>query len=168
MELQDAILKRRSIRRFTRDKISNEMIDTLLMAAISAPSAANRKPWDFFVITDKNILNELRYASRYTNYEAELAIVVCGNLSKALCEPNTSYWIQDCSAASENILLAATDMHLGSVWCGIYPQEDAVNKVSTVLNLNNNLVPLNIIYIGYPAVINETHRSLNKDCIHYL
>ena len=116
MELLDAILKRRSIRRFTKDKINIEKIDILLKAAMSAPSAANRKPWEFYVITDEKILNELRSASKYTNYEASLAIIVCGNLTKALDEPNTSYWIQDCSAASENILLAVTDMNLGSVW----------------------------------------------------
>ena len=83
MELLDAILKRRSIRRFTKDKINIEKIDILLKAAMSAPSAANRKPWEFYVITDEKILNELRSASKYTNYEASLAIIVCGNLTKA-------------------------------------------------------------------------------------
>lgn len=167
MELLDAILKRRSIRRFTKDKINIEKIDILLKAAMSAPSAANRKPWEFYVITDEKILNELRSASKYTNYEASLAIIVCGNLTKALDEPNTSYWIQDCSAASENILLAVTDMNLGSVWCGVYPQKDAVDRVSRILDLSSDLIPLNIIYIGYPVVNFDSSHEFDKDCIHY-
>ena len=167
MELLDAILKRRSIRRFTKDKINIEKIDILLKAAMSAPSAANRKPWEFYVITDEKILNELRSASKYTNYEASLAIIVCGNLTKALDEPNTSYWIQDCSAASENILLVVTDMNLGSVWCGVYPQKDAVDRVSRILELSSDLIPLNIIYIGYPVVNVDSSHEFDKDCIHY-
>lgn len=123
MEVQEALLKRRSVRQFTNEKIKIEEIDILLHAAMSGTSACNKKPWEFFVVSNEDVLKQLRYVSKYTNYEAPLAIIVAGNLSKALDMPYTSYWIQDCSADSENILLAATDLNLGSVWCGLYPSK---------------------------------------------
>ena len=168
MEVQEALLKRRSVRKFTAEKVSKEDIDVLLHAAMSGPSACNKKPWEFFVVTDVDILDKLRYASKYTNYIAPLAIIVAGNLNKALAMPYTSYWIQDCSAASENILLAATDLNLGSVWCGLHPQKEAEENVRSILKLDDSFVCLNIIFIGH--MVNEVILSCQYDenCVHYI
>lgn len=114
MELNEVLQKRRSIRKFTEEEVSEELIDELLHAAMSGPSACNRRPWDFYVITNQEVLKNLESATRFTKMKARLAIVVCGNLSRALPQQLAAYWIQDCSAATENILLCATDLGLGA------------------------------------------------------
>ena len=123
MEVKDALLKRRSIRKYLDKEVSDEIIEELLHAAMSGPSACNRRPWIFYVIKDQDKLSELRKASRFSNMNAPLAIVVVGDLSRSLPLQLKDFWIQDCSAATENILLRATDLGLGSLWCGIYPQK---------------------------------------------
>ncbi len=168
MELKEVLLKRRSIRKFTNQKIEKEIIEELLIAAMSGPSACNRCPWEFYVITDKDKLLELKGASRFTKMDAPLAIVVCGNLSRALPVQLSSYWIQDCSAATENILLRATDLGLGTVWCGIHPQKRAEKRVSEILDLNSKWIPLNIIWIGYPAENPEERTQYDSKRVHYL
>ncbi len=150
MELKEALLKRRSIRRFTDKPVPEEYINELLHAAMSGPSACNKTPWEFYVITNEETLLKLRKAARYSNIAAPLAIVVCGNLSKALPSQLAPFWIQDCSAATENILLRAVDMGLGAVWCGVHPMKRAEKNVSEALGLSEKEIPLNIIYIGYP------------------
>ena len=149
MEVKDALLKRRSIRKYLDKEVSDEIIEELLHAAMSGPSACNRRPWIFYVIKDQDKLNELRKASRFSNMNAPLAIVVVGDLSRSLPLQLKDFWIQDCSAATENILLRATDLGLGSLWCGIYPQKRPVERVKEILGITNSDIPLNIIYIGY-------------------
>lgn len=168
MELKEALLKRRSIRKFTNKEITSEEIDYLLHAAMSGPSACNKTPWDFFVIKNSDILERLKKGTRFTNIEAPLAIVVCGNLGRALPGQLSPYWIQDCSAASENILLAAVDLGLGAVWCGIHPQKRAEMRVGTILGLSEKQIPLNIIYIGHPAEEAEPRDQFNSKYIHYV
>lgn len=150
MDVKEALLKRRSIRKFKDEVIPKELIEELIQAGMSAPSACNKQTWEFFVIQKEEILTELRKSTRYTNIKAKLAIVVCGNLSRALPLEYASYWIQDCSAATQNILLRATSLELGAVWCGIHPQKRAEKRVSELLNLEDKLIPLNIIWIGFP------------------
>ena len=128
MELKEVLLKRRSVRKFTEEAVSEEHIQELLHAAMSGPSACNKKPWEFYVISNPETLKELQSASKFTKMKAPLAIVVCGNLSRALPMQLADYWIQDCSAATENILLRVTDLGLGAVWCGIHPQKRAEKK----------------------------------------
>ncbi|MDY5727179.1 MAG: nitroreductase family protein [Erysipelotrichaceae bacterium] len=150
MELFETLLKRRSCRKYLDTEVSDEQIDQILHAAMSAPSACNKQTWQFYVVKNKEVLSKLNKASQFSNINAPLAIVVCGNMSKALPFQMKEFWIQDCSAATENILLAATDMGLGSVWCGIHPQKRAEKKVSDILGLSEKQIPLNIIYIGHP------------------
>jgi nitroreductase len=168
MELKDVLFKRRSVRKFTEQEVPNEFVEELLHAAMSGPSACNRCPWEFFVVTNKELLINLKDSSRFTKINAPLAIVVCGNLEYALPKDMSSYWIQDCSAATENILLRVTDLGLGAVWCGIYPQVKPEEKVRELLNLDSNLIPLNIIFIGYPLEepLSRDQFDLNK--IHYI
>lgn len=168
MELKDVLLKRRSVRKFKEDKISKEMINELLHAAMSGPSACNKRPWKFFVITNEEKLKELKNASRFSKMEAPLAIVVCGDLSRRLPKAFETYWIQDCSAASENILLRVTDLGLGAVWCGLHPQKSAEEKVREILQLNEELVPLSLLWIGYPAEEPEARDQYEEECVIYI
>ena len=168
MELLDVLQFRRSIRKYTKEPVSKEDIDSLMHAAMSGPSACNKKPWEFYVVTDEAVLEKLRDATQYSKIYAPLAIVVCGNLSRALPSQLAPYWIQDCSAATENILLAATDLGLGAVWCGVHPQKNAEKNVSAALGLTEKQIPLNIIYVGHPDQVQEPRDQYEKTYIHYI
>lgn len=168
MELNEVMLKRRSIRKYLDKPVEEALVDVLLHAAMSGPSACNMKPWDFYVVTDPDKLATLRKATRFTNIAAPLAIVVCGTLTRALPMQLASYWIQDCSAATENILLCATDLGLGSLWCGIHPQKKAETYVREALGLTEKQIPLNIIYLGYPAENPEPRDQYNANRVHYI
>lgn len=150
MELFEGILTRRSIRRYTDEKISDELIKKLLVAGMSAPSAGNQQDWHFVVITDREILDEIPKFHPYSQMlkQASVAILVCGNIE---VESHRGYWIQDCSAATQNILLAAHGLGLGAVWLGIHPGRDRVEGISDLLNLPSHILPLSLISIGYPA-----------------
>ena len=167
MELKEVLLKRRSVRKYTEEAVSKEDIMELLHAAMSGPSACNKRPWDFYVITNAEKLEALRGASMFTKMKAPLAMVVCGNLEKALPMKMADYWIQDCSAATENILLRATDLGLGAVWCGIYPQKRAEKKVKEILELNEKQIPLNLIFLGHPAECLESRDQYEEECVHF-
>ena len=168
MELKEVLLKRRSVRKFTNEPVSDEMINELLHAAMSGPSACNKRPWEFYVVTNKEKMEELKSASRFTKITATLAIIVCGNLSHALPLKMAEYWIQDCSAATENILLRATDLGLGTVWCGIHPQKKAEERVQKILEIPNKQIPLNIIFIGHPAEEPEARDQYDEKRVHYI
>ncbi len=166
MELLKALQKRRSVRKFTEEIVSKEDIDILMHAAMSGPSACNARPWEFYVIESETTLQNLHKATKYTNMNAPLAIVVCGNLSRALPAPLTDFWVQDCSAATENILLAATDIGLGAVWCGIYPNDKAVANVKIALGLPEEHIPLNIILVGHPDQFPEPRDQYDEKRVH--
>ena len=168
MEVKEVLQKRRSVRKFTREPVPEEAIHELLHAAMSGPSACNRTPWEFFVVTAPDILEKLRKASRFTNYQAPLAIIVAGNLSRALPQQLAEYWIQDCSAATENLLLQATDLGLGAVWCGICPQKRAEQRVAEILGLTPKQIPLNIIFLGYPAEEPEPRDQYQEKYVHWV
>ena len=168
MELKEALLKRRSVRKFTDEPVSMEHIDELMHAAMSGPSACNKKPWEFYVVTNEQVLNDLKSASRFTKISAKLAIVVCGDLKKALPLKFANYWIQDCSAATENILLRATDLGLGAVWCGAHPQDGAENKIRELLGLDRKKIPLNVIFIGHPAEEPEARDQYDETRVHFI
>ena len=148
----EVIHQRTSIRNYTERKVSKEQLETLVRAGMAAPTAMNKQPWLFVAIDDKELLNSLGTALPFGKMllKSTAAIVVCGDMNKAAEGDAKEYWVQDCSAASENILLAATDLGLGAVWTGVYPSEDRVAKVKEVLKLPANLIPLNVIPIGYP------------------
>ena len=168
MELKEALLKRRSVRKFTEKSVSKDMIEELLHAAMSGPSACNKKPWEFYVITNNDKLEELKKSSKFTKITSPLAIVVCGNLSRALPLQFADFWIQDCSAATENILLRVTDLGLGAVWCGIHPQKKPVERVREILNIPKTQIPLNIIFIGHPMEEPEARDQYDEKRVHYI
>ena len=168
MELKEALLKRRSVRKFTDEPVSEDMIVELLHAAMSGPSACNRKPWEFYVAKSEEAREKLRGTSPATRMVAPLAIVVCGNTEIALPDDKQSFWIQDTSAAVENILLRVTDLGLGACWCGVYPMERAVTKVKESLGLPENIIPLGLIWIGHPADTPDPRDQYDEACVHYV
>ena len=145
------IMKRTSIRQYTDETVSKADIETMLRAGMAAPTAVNRQPWHFVAVTDKAKLAELAGRRGGMIKQAGVAIVVCGNMDKAMLGPGQAFWVQDCSAATENILLAANAIGLGAVWTGCYPMDDRVAEVSKTLKLPETIVPLCVIAIGHPA-----------------
>lgn len=166
--VMENILTRTSIRQFTDKPVAKETLDSLVRAGMAAPSAVNKQPWAFIVVTDKEVLNALNENHPYANLKtATAAIVVCGNMNEALEGEAREYWVQDCSAATENILLAAHAYGLGAVWCGVYPNPERVPAVKQVLGLPDFITPLNIITLGYPDENPEPKNKWNPDKIHY-
>ena len=145
------ILTRTSIRKYTDQPVSKTDIETLLRAGMAAPTAVNRQPWHFVAVTDKAKLKELSGGRGGMLEQCALAIVVCGNMEKTMQGKGQEFWIQDCSAATENILLAANALGLGAVWTGGYPMEERVASISKALKLPETIIPLCTIVIGHPA-----------------
>ena len=168
MELKEVMLKRRSVRKFTSEVVSDEQINTLLHYAMSGPSACNKQPWEFYVVTNPDKLKELREFAKYNNIESPLNIIVCGNLDRCLPGKVAEFWVQDCSAAIENILLGVTDLGLGAVWCGVYPDMDVVNKVKDILEIKENFIPLGIVRIGYPDCNTNPGDWYKEEYVHYI
>lgn len=162
----DAILNRRSIRKYTDQPIPDDIIKELLKAGMSAPSAGNQKPWHFIVINEREILDEIPKFHPYAQMvkQAKSAIVVCADLS---LEKHPGYWVQDCSAATQNILLAAHDKGLGAVWVGLYPREERVAGMTKLLNIPENVIPLSLIPLGYPAEQKDYIERYDPDRVHY-
>lgn len=167
MEAIEAIYKRRSIRNYLDKKLDRDIIMTLLKAATAAPTAANCQPWEFVVIDEDEKLLELRDKFLFARYNAPTAIVVCGNMKLAFKGPGKEMWVQDCSAAIENILIAATSLGLGSVWIGVYPIESNIKKVKNILNMPEHVIPLGIVYVGYPAEEKEARNRLNEKRVYW-
>lgn len=168
MELREVLLKRRSVRKFTDEPVTDDMIDAILHAAMSGPSACNKRPWEFYVAKSAGALERLRGVSPAARMNAALAIVVCGNLEKALPGDMQTFWIQDASAAVENILLRVTDLGLGACWCGVHPMERAIAKVREALDLPKHISPLGLIWIGHPADTPEPRDQYEESCVHYV
>jgi nitroreductase len=152
MDALEAIFTRRSIRKFKEDPVDAGTVKKLLSAAMSAPSAQNQQPWRFVVVTDRALLADLTTVHPYAKAlaEAPLAILVCGDLG---AERSAGFWVQDCAAATENLLIAAAALGLGAVWQGCYPREDRVRGIQKLLGIPESVVPLSLVAVGYP---NET------------
>lgn len=176
----EVIKARTSIRNFTGEKLTEEQIHTLLDAAMAAPTDANIQPWRFIVITDDEIKAGLyeRPKHRQMVETAGAVIVVCGETTR-LARPHgaaedaepvitpNKYWFEDCSAATENLLLAATALDLGAVWLSCYPSERIVDRIRAYLGIPDNVTPLAIVPVGYPAENPDPKDKWNPDNIHY-
>lgn len=143
-------LIRRSIREYTNQSVSSETLTELLQAAMAAPSAENRQPWCFVVIRDKETLCKITTYHPHAGMlkRAPAAILVCGNPP---LERGEDFWIQDCSAATQNILIAIEAAGLGGVWVGVYPCEDRIIGIRELLGMPETVIPFSIIALGHPA-----------------
>lgn len=150
METMDAILTRRSIRKYLPEPVSREMIEDILKAGMSAPSAGDEQPWHFIIIDRRELLEKISemhpYAKMLKNAPAALLICADQNIPKF-----RDFWVQDCSAASENMLLAAHDLGLGAVWVGVYPAEKLVTGIRELFEIPEHVIPFSAIAIGHPA-----------------
>lgn len=167
-EVYQNMLNRRSIRKFKSDLIKEEDIDILLQAAMSAPSACNKQPWEFYVVKEKEKLEIVKKSGRYTNMNAPLAIIVCGNTDRCLSKKDNDFFIQDCSSAITHILLCAESIGIGSLWCGAYPMDSVVKKLKEGLILADNIIPLGIVFIGYKDEEKEPRTQFKEEYIHII
>jgi nitroreductase len=165
--LIDSIFKRRSIRKYIEKEVENEKLVLLLKAAMAAPTAANRQPWEFIVVNDKEKLNELRSTLLAGQYNAPVAIVVCGNMNLAFSNKDKEIWTQDCSAAIENMLIAAVELGLGSVWIGLYPTLSKCKPVCKTLNIPDHVIPMSVVYLGYPDEFKEPRTQYNEKRVYW-
>jgi len=163
----ETIFRRRSIRKYTEQRVEPEKLDLLLKAAMAAPSAMNSRPWEFVVVTEEEKLRQFRKRLIFGNRNAPAAIIVCGNPAAAKNPSGRLFWVQDCSAAAQNILIAATALGLGTVWVGIYPVPNFVAVVRDVLSIPKGVTPLCLIYVGYPAEEKQARTRYDERRVHW-
>lgn len=165
----DNIATRTSIRDYTSQPVEKEKVEKMLRAAMAAPTAMNKQPWHFIVVDRRDVLDRLSEANPHAKMlkKAPLAIVVCGDMDKAIEGGGRDFWIQDASAATENLLLAAHAMGLGAVWTGLYPSEERCKAVEKVFGLPGNIIPLDIVVIGYPAEHPQPKDKFKEENISY-
>ena len=159
----DLIKSRRSIRKYTPEPVSDEQIEMLLEAAMAAPSASNRKPWEFVVVRDAGLRKQLSEVHPWAGMAADAPVVfvVCGR-------PNGSdHWVEDCSAATENLLLAVTALGLGAVWVATYPRAEREGKVQRTLNLPKEWRTLCLVPVGHPAEAKASRTQYDSARVHY-
>lgn len=147
----DLFLKRRSIRKFTDQAVEPEKVDLLLKAAMAAPSAVNSRPWEFIVVDDPSRLAQLKAVLAYGKHNAPLAVVVCANQLIATNPAGWLFWLQDCAAATQSMLLAAVALGLGGVWIGVAPMAAQQRTVRKVLQIPVYVTPFCVVEVGYPA-----------------
>ncbi|MFC1997583.1 nitroreductase family protein [Chloroflexota bacterium] len=166
MEAFEAIHTRRSIREYQDKPVPEELVTEILKAAMASPSARNQQPWEFVVITDSELREKIPPISPFTQMivDAPLAILVCGNLK---IETAQGYWVVDCSAATQNLLLAAHALGLGAVWTGVYPREERMDGLTELLNLPEYILPHSLVVIGYPAQQPPQQDRFKPDRIHF-
>ena len=166
MECLDAIYGRRSIRRYTEDLVSDEQVETLMRAAMAAPSAGNQQSWRFIVVRDRAVLQQLAEATPYSKMlaDAPLGLVVAGDTRD---ERHPGYWVQDCSAAIQNLLVAAHSIGLGAVWIGVHPVADRVENVRKACGVPEGVVPMAMISVGHPAEEKPPGERYQPEFVHH-
>ena len=164
----DNIHSRKSVRQYTSEAVSEADIQTILKAAMAAPTAVNYQPWRFVVVSERQQLDEIAEILPYAKMlrQAPVAIVVCGETTWMGGNENP-YWQQDCAAATQNLLLAVEALGLGAVWTGVYPNQDLYPKLHDYLNLPSNVQPFCCIPIGHPAGNEQPKDKWKPENIHY-
>lgn len=165
MEVLEAIFTRRSIRRFTGEPLSKEELETVLKAGFCAPSAHNYQPWHFVIVRDKDMLQSISQMHPYAKMlpQAGCGIIVCGDTKK---QEKTGFLVEDCSAAIQNMLLAAHGLGLGAVWCGLYPVPQLTSKMTELLSLPEEIIPVGMVVIGHKAEEKESVDRYDASKIH--
>lgn len=161
METCEAIRTRRSIRQYSPEPVPETALNEILKAAMMAPSAGNAQPWQFVVISDRNLLDEIPKFHPYSAMlkQVSTAVLICGDMA---LEKYPGYWIIDCAAATQNLLLAAHALGLGTVWLGIYPDAARVEGMRRLLKLPDGIVPHSLVPVGYAAET-KTHPDRFQD-----
>ena len=164
----DGIFARRSVRAYQRKPIDEDTVRTMLEAAMAAPSAVAKDPWRFVVVRDRVVLTEISKGLPNGGMlaSAPLGFVICGD-QDAAHDHQLSYLLQDCSAAIENLLLAAQSLELGAVWLGVHPRQDRVNHIREVLGLPQSILPISCVAVGYPAESKEPRTRYREEYVHW-
>ena len=164
----NTIMTRTSVRQYTEEPVSEAQIETLLRAAMAAPSAADVRPWSFVVVKERAMLDSIPMHIREARPvgRSQVAITICGDMQRAFEGETRNYWIEDTSAATENLLIAAHAMGLGAVWCGVYPQSEKVRYMRELLQLPEYIVPMGIVAIGHPAESPEPKDKWDPERVH--
>ncbi len=162
----DNIFARKSVRSYTDEPVSPEQVETILKAAMAAPSGMNMQPWRFVVVTDQKVKDKLAIGFNKMIAKAPVVIIVCGKTTNKLGAPNKN-WTADCAASTENLLLAVEALGLGAVWTACYPYEDRMNPTVEALGLPENISPYCIVPIGHPAGNDKPKDKWNPENIHY-
>jgi len=165
MDALETIFTRRSIRQFTDQPISDDAINQILKAAMSAPSAIGKQPWHFIVIKDKDLLSKIPVAHPHAQASASANLVIIPCADPKLGHKN--FWPLDLAAASQNILLAVRALGLGAVWCGVYPDEERMAAIRTLLKIPQDIMPLCVIPIGHTEVEQLAKNCFMPDRIHH-
>lgn len=169
MEKEEPIFTRHSTRSYDASKrASTEQIDDILHAAMSAPSAMNRQPWEFIVVNKQELLEQIMLIHPYCASlgDAGTAIIVCGDLDKQYKTSDGGYWVYDCSAATENILLRAEQLGLSTCWCGISPSKIRVENFRKLFSLPQNVEPMSLVILGYSSATAKATDKFDKSKIH--
>ncbi len=166
MHIIETIFNRRSIRKYTDEPVNGKKIHRILEAAMMAPSAGNAQPWQFVVVRDRTMLASIKNINPNAGMaeKAQVGILVCGDLS---LEKYDGFWVQDCSAAIQNMLLAAHAEGLGAVWTGVYPKGDRVEGFKRLFELPEHIIPLAFIPVGYPGQNLASEPRFSEDKIHF-
>lgn len=166
METIIAINTRRSIRKYKKDMISDEQLEEIVQCGMFAPSAGNEQPWHFIIIKNKTLLKQIPQIHEHAQMmkEATAGILVCYDPN---LEKHDSMAIQDCSAATQNILLAIHDCGLGGCWIGVYPRKKRIEALQDLFNLPKNIVPFSLVALGIPNEHKENINRFNKERLHY-
>lgn len=166
MDIFEAILKRRSIRKYTDKKIPDFLIQDLLKAAMYAPSAMNYQSWQFIVINERQKLEDILKIISHAEMlkSAQAAILICGDLN---LDKNIDYLQQNCSAATQNLMLWAHGVGLGTCWIGVYPVKEIVSGLQKLFDLPEHVVPISLVSIGYPAENPVPDERFKVEKIHY-
>lgn len=169
MDVFEAILSRRSIRKFQAQPVAQEKIDALVAAAFNAASAFGERSWHVVVMRDRARLDAIPEFHPHAKMllEAPLGMAVCTDLKRDVHRPGMGYWIQDCAAATQNILLAATAQGLGSCWIGIHPRPERKEALRKLLGLPDHIEPFCVIALGYPNEIGHPPDACGPDRVHY-
>ena len=163
----ETIFKRRSVRKFTDQPVEREKLELLMQAAMAGPSAVNAQPWEFVVITEKEVLDKLRLVLPFAKMAAPAAICVLGSSRRQRNKAGDRFWVQDCSAATENILLAVESLGLGAVWTALHPYDDRKKTVTDLLAIPPHVIPLCFIPVGIPAHDGEAKDKYDASRIHF-
>jgi nitroreductase len=158
----DLIKKRRSIRRYTGEPVSDADVKAMLEAAMAAPSANNVQPWEFVVVRDRTLRQQLAETHPWAAMCAQAAVVfvMCGH------ERQSNHWVEDVSAATENLLLAAAGLDLGAVWVGVYPNQQPEEHVRRALSIPRDLRVLCLVPVGHPAESKPPHTKYDEGKVH--
>ena len=168
-ETINSIMGRRSVRRYKDTPLDEPTIEALLKAGMAAPSAHNRQPWELMVITDRRVLDRLAAEHPYARMlgQAPVCIIVCGNSERFCSGDEEGFWVQDCSAVTENILVAAWSLGLGTCWCGVTPRPALIEMVSRIAGLPDGIVPFSLIVVGYPDGEPPVKDKWHPDRVHW-